>query len=174
MIWTHRLQGFLSRWNLDASHSLQGEAWQGMTEAIKVKVAQATLEGAAPRTIGNYVRELEKYEKWLQTQPTAVRMNAASILGYVTYRLDGECGPAVLPAFRAALQWAHKRFALEVPQDVWEPYKALERKRLRDAKQETHEAVSLPLAAVKALELVLVDVNMTDPLAHYVFLVLLM
>eukprot|EP00971_Amphidinium_carterae_P096747 1915151-Amphidinium_carterae.1 len=99
-----------------------------MSPQVKQRFEQALLQGAAPRTIGNYITELRRYEWWCDsTHVVATPLDAVRVLEYAAWRVDHARGPIAVPAFRAALRWAQSKFQLNVPDAVWEPLQALER-----------------------------------------------
>lgn len=126
-----------------------------------MKLKQMVLITGAHRTMAAHIQSFERFEKWcswasVQVFPLAIDR----ILKYCLFRDNQECGPSVLPSFRAGVKWVCARLAIDPPDFEDHTFVALQNRIIADGAKMLKEAVPVPIdvVIVKVLETLVIDV----------------
>eukprot|EP00971_Amphidinium_carterae_P328265 6460038-Amphidinium_carterae.2 len=160
--------------HVDVSNKFQGSEWAALSDTDKRRLQDMILSDGSAHTMRNYLREFERFEKWCEMREFAVwPWTEGTIARYAQERADQGCGPAVLPAFRAALSWIAKKLGHVIPPAVLPVLVGLEKQVRIDRSLPLREAVAMPLDMVRALEQLLCsEADISPGAAQFAFIVL--
>lgn len=141
----------------------------------RLQLKQLVLIAGAHRTMAAHIPAFERFEKWASVNELALYpLSMDKILKFGLFLNDRECGPTVLPSFRASVKWVCSRLAIDAP-DFEDPrFKALIQQVVAERAKTLKEAVPIPIGVVKALEEVVVNTEDPAPLRIFVWWVLCM
>lgn len=128
--------------------------FQGMSPVDQAVMKKMVFEAGGYRTIRIHVRAWEKLEEWSTERFISLYPVTSQVLiRYCLHLEHQQCGPAVIPAFRASVAWICRRLALECP-DLKDPaITAIADKVSLDRGKELKEAAPMPIPLVAAIEI---------------------
>ena len=127
------------------------------------------LINGAHRTMAAHIQTFERFEKWASAiQLELYPLNVDKILKYGVFLDDRECGPSVLPNFRAGVRWVCNRLAIDPPNFEDARFVALQNKVIADRAKTLKEAIPIPISIIVELEGFVVDPG--KPIGARIFL----
>lgn len=146
------------------------ESWLRSSPGERMQLRQLVLVTGSFRTMAAYIQAFERFERWVSHQELDMYpLSIDKALKYGLFLDSTECGPSVLPSFRTAVRWVCSRLAIDPPDLDDKRWEALQSKVVAERARTLKEAVPIPIAAVKALELWLVH-DASEPKEGTIFI----
>jgi hypothetical protein len=144
-----------------------------LSESERIALKRMVLSMGAARTMAAHVRSWERFEAWAATVQLSVLPPCLdTVLKYLLLLHTTECGPTVVPAFRATVTWIGTRLSMQVPDMANPQVLALEKQIIEERAKETREAIPIPVELLGFLEHYLFDVS--GPMRSFVWWLLCM
>ena len=117
------------------------------------EMLRLVLGRSAPGTLEGHVLRWKNIEEWARENSQCIYpMADETLVRYVKYRNDHNCGPSVPDAIRGTVAWVCKKIGMVRPDTSDELLLALRDQAIEERGSELKEAVPLPMATLAALE----------------------
>ena len=158
--WAARLEAIGRRAGPAAKLLVQQEQSDDLSPSELARLRQLVLISGAPRTMSAHVRAFERFEHWALAQSIALYpLTVDKILKYCLALDQRECGSSVVPAFKTSVKWVASRLAIDLPDMDDQRLKAIQDQIVSARATTLKEAVPIPIAAVGALEGLVLNPN---------------
>lgn len=173
--WASRLEQIGLRAGSFARLFQESAETSDLSEGERLQLKQMVLITGAHRTMAAHIQSFERFEKWCAaTHVSLYPLTIDRILKYCLF-LDGtECGPSVLPNFRAEVKWVCARLAIEPPDFSDHRFVAIQNKVISERAKTLKEAIPFPLSVVMELETFVIDTNRAPASRVFVWWILCM
>ena len=155
--WAARLEEIGRKAGTFSKLLLDTENESGLSQAEVARLRQLVLSSGAPRTMSTHISNWERFSDWaVSNQIEVFPLTSAKLIQYAMYLDSLECGPSVVPTFRTSVKWITSKLAIECP-DVDHPgLLALQNEIITKRATMLKEALPIPIAVVRALEIFVV------------------
>ena len=151
--WASRLEAIGKRAGEAAKLFQEHVSDSELSEGERLKLKQLVLTNGAHRTMAAHIQTFERLEKWASAlQIDLYPLTIDKVLKYGVFLDDRECGPSVLPNFRAGVKWVCQRLAIDPPPFEDARFVALQNQVIAARAKTLKEAVPIPIDVVKELE----------------------
>eukprot|EP00435_Cladocopium_sp_Y103_P017511 s4422_g4.t1 len=156
--WAARLEAIGRRAGPAAKLLVQQEQSDDLSPSELARLRQLVLISGAPRTMSAHVRAFERFEHWALAQSLALYpLTVDKILKYCLALDQRVCGSSVVPAFKTSVKWVASRLAIDLPDMDDQRLKAIQDQIVSARATTLKEAVPIPIAAVGALEALVIN-----------------
>ena len=151
--WAARLEEIGLRAGEHAKLFMESHLGLHLSAGEKTQLRNLVLVSGAHRTMAGHIKTYERLERWFSAVDVPLYpLSIDKLLKYALFLNDRECGPSVLPTFRAAVKWVCARLAIDEPQFEDHRFLALQASVLSARAKTLKEAVPLPIEVVGVLE----------------------
>ena len=156
--WAKRLEEIGKRAGSFSKLLVETENESGLSAAELARLRQLVLSSGAPRTMAVHIGNWDRFVNFLDSIEVPVfPIDSNKLIKYAMFLDFHECGPSVIPTFRTSIKWVTNKLAIERP-DVNHPgLIALQADVISKRAKALKEAVPIPPAVVRCLELYVVD-----------------
>ena len=156
--WAARLEEIGLRAGVHAKLFHEFQLGPDLSPAEKIQLRNSVLVSGAHRTMAAHVKTFERFERWASTlDGSFYPLTIDKVLKYGLFLNARECGPSVLPTFRAAVKWVCARLAIDPPSFEDHRFLALQATVMADRAKTLKEAFPFPLRVVSLLEEAVLD-----------------
>ena len=173
--WASRLEAVGRRAGVAARLFQEHASDSELSEGERLKLKQLVLTNGAHRTMAAHIQTFERLEKWAGAlQLDLYPLTIDKVLKYCVFLGDRECGPSVLPNFRAGVKWVCQRLAIDPPPFDDARFVALQNQIIVARAKTLKEAVPIPIGVVKELETFAINPVKPDAARLFIWWILCM
>ena len=156
--WAARLEAIGKKAGSFSKLLLETTNESGLSAAEIARLRQLVLSSGAPRTMAVHVSNWERFAEWAESKGIVLHpVTSAKLIQYALHLDNNECGPSVIPTFRTSVKWVTSKLAIECPDVDHAGLLAIQNEVISKRAKTLKEAVPIPTAVVRCLELFVMD-----------------
>eukprot|EP00435_Cladocopium_sp_Y103_P026591 s1365_g6.t1 len=156
--WAARLEAIGKKAGSFSKLLLETTNESGLSAAEIARLRQLVLSSGAPRTMAVHVSNWERFAEWAESREIELHpVTSAKLIQYALHLDKNECGPSVIPTFRTSVKWVTSKLAIECPDVDHAGLLAIQSEVISKRAKTLKEAVPIPTAVVRCLELFVMD-----------------